>query len=222
MSEGDTLRFLTYNIRHAEGYDGWVSNSRVARIVSEAQPDVVGLNELWHIPRIFEQPRLLAERIKMNWEFQTTTKYLVQSLGNAVMTTGEIAGCRNLELPRGIEHRGALLVDIVLGGVEMTFGSTHLSLGRAKRAQQIETLRRELPRDRPLVLAGDFNCLPDELAPLGEFMGMIPHSPATFPAIRPRKALDHILFSSHWTLAEVRTIRSLASDHLALVADLTL
>jgi endonuclease/exonuclease/phosphatase family metal-dependent hydrolase len=189
------VRFLTYNIRHAEGYDGWVSNSRVARIVRSAQPDVVGLNELWHIPRLFEQPRLLA---------------------------GQIVGCRLLDLPRGIEHRGALLVDMVVNGIELTFGSTHLSLGRAKRAQQIEMLRQELPRDRPLVLAGDFNCLQAELEPLGEFLTMIVDSPPTFPAIRPSKALDHILFSSHWKLNEVLAIRSLASDHLALVADLEL
>jgi endonuclease/exonuclease/phosphatase family metal-dependent hydrolase len=216
------VRFLTYNIRHAEGYDGWVSNSRVARIVRSAQPDVVGLNELWHIPRLFEQPRLLAEQLDMSWEFHATNKYVAQSLGNAVLTSGQIVGCRLLDLPRGIEHRGALLVDMVVNGIELTFGSTHLSLGRAKRAQQIEMLRQELPRDRPLVLAGDFNCLKAELEPLGEFLTMIVDSPPTFPAIRPSKALDHILFSSHWKLNEVLAIRSLASDHLALVADLEL
>ena len=216
------MRFLTYNIRHAEGYDGWVSNARIARVVRDAQPDVVGLNELWHIPRIFEQPRLIAEEMEMNWEFQSTTKYLVQSLGNAVMTSGEIVGCTNLELPRGMERRSALLADIELDGVAISFVTTHLSLGRSRRAEQIEVLRRGLPRDRPLVLAGDFNCLAAELEPLGEFLSSIPNAPATFPAIRPRKALDHILFSAHWELAEAHAIRSKASDHLALVADLNL
>ena len=216
------MRFLTYNIRHAEGYDGWVSNARVAKIVREAGADVVGLNELWRIPRLFEQPRLLAEKLDMNCEFQVTTKYLVQSLGNAVLTSGEIVRCKNLELPRGIERRSALIVDIELGGVPISFATTHLSLGRSRRAEQIETLRRELPRDRPLVLAGDFNCLPEELQPLGEFLSAIPNSPATFPAIRPSKALDHIMFSEHWELGEVHAIRSKASDHLALVADLEL
>jgi endonuclease/exonuclease/phosphatase family metal-dependent hydrolase len=158
----------------------------------------------------------------MNWEFQPTTTYLVQSLGNAVLTSGEIVGRRTIELPRGIERRSALIVDIDLGGVPLSFVTTHLSLGRSRRAQQIETLRRELPRDRPLVLAGDFNCLAAELEPLGEFLSAIPNSPATFPANRPSKALDHIMFSEHWELAQVHAIRSKASDHLALVADLEL
>ena len=216
------MRFLTYNNRHAEGYDGWVSNARIATIVREAGADVVGLNELWHIPRLFEQPRLIAEKLEMNWEFQVTTKYLVQSLGNAVLTSGEIVGCNSLELPRGIERRSALILDIELCGAPITFVTTHLSLGRSRRAQQIDTLRRELPRGGPLVLAGDFNCLPEELEPLGEFLSAIPNSPATFPAIRPSKALDHIMFSEHWELLEVHAIPSKASDHLALVADLEL
>ena len=117
------MRFLTYNIRHAEGYDGWVSNARVAGIVRNAQADVVGLNELWHIPWLFEQPRLLAEKLEMNWEFQATTKYLVQSLGNAAMTSGELVGCSTLELPRGIERRSALLIDVELDGASFTFAT---------------------------------------------------------------------------------------------------
>jgi len=216
------VRFLTYNIRHAEGYDGWVSNKRIASVIRAAEPDVVGLNEVWNIPVIFEQPRLLAELADMTHEYLETTRYIVQSLGNAVLTRGAVAGRRDLPLPRGIERRGALLVDVQVDGATVTFASTHLSLGRAKRAEQIETLRRELPRDRPLVIAGDFNCQADELAPLREFLTVIDEPPLTFPAIRPRRALDHIAFSEHWHLEDLRAVPSLASDHLALLADLEL
>jgi endonuclease/exonuclease/phosphatase family metal-dependent hydrolase len=216
------LRFLTYNIRHAEGYDGWVSNKRIAKVIRTSQPDVVGLNEVWSIPRIFEQPRLLGELAAMNWEYIETTRYIVQSLGNAVLTRGSVVGRREIELPRGIERRGALLVDVELDGVAVSFVSTHLSLGRAKRAEQIDVLRRELPRDRPLVIAGDFNCGARELAPLGEFLTIIDEPPLTFPAMRPRRALDHIAFSKHWRLEDLRAVPSLASDHMALLADLAL
>ena len=216
------MRFLTYNIRHAEGYDGWVSNKRFANVIRSADPDVVGLNEVWNIPRIFEQPRLLAELAEMTHEYLETTRYVVQSLGNAVLTREVVARRREIVLPRGIERRGVLLVDVEIGGVAATFATTHLSLGRAKRAQQIEALRRELPRDRPLVIAGDFNCEAGELAPLSEFLTVVEKSPFTFPALRPRRALDHIAFSEHWRLEDLRAVPSLASDHLALLADLKL
>ena len=216
------MRFLTYNIRHAEGYDGWVSNKRIARVIRRAEPDVVGLNEVWNIPHIFEQPRLLGELAHMRWEYIETTRYLVQSLGNAVLTRGAVLGRSEIDLPRGIERRAALLLEVEVDGAAVTFATTHLSLGRSKRAEQVETLRRELPRDRPLVIAGDFNAGAGELAPLGEFLTVVSESPLTFPALRPRRALDHIAFSEHWRLRELRAVPSLASDHLALLADLEL
>lgn len=216
------MRFLTYNIRHAEGYDGWVSNKRIARVIRGAEPDVVGLNEVWNIPHIFEQPRLLGELAAMRWEYLATTRYLVQSLGNAVLTRGTVTGRSQIDLPRGIERRSVLLVDVETVGAGVTFATTHLSLGRSKRAEQIETLRRELPRDRPLVIGGDFNCEAGELAPLGEFLTVVEEPPLTFPALRPRRALDHVVFSEHWRLEDLRTVPSLASDHLALLADLEL
>jgi endonuclease/exonuclease/phosphatase family metal-dependent hydrolase len=213
---------MTYNIRHAEGYDGWVSNKRIARVIRAAEPDVVGLNEVWNIPRVFEQPRLLGKLTGMQWEYIETTRYLVQSLGNAVLTRDGAKGRSEIVLPRGIERRAALLVDFEAGGVAATFATTHLSLGRAKRAEQIEVLLRQLPRDRPLVIAGDFNCEAAELAPLGEFLTVVAKPPLTFPALRPKRALDHIAFSEHWRLEDLRAVPSLASDHLALLADLRL
>jgi endonuclease/exonuclease/phosphatase family metal-dependent hydrolase len=216
------VRFMTYNIRHAEGYDGWVSNKRIARVIRSEEPDVVGLNEVWNIPGVFEQPRLLAELAEMSHEYLETTRYVVQSLGNAVLTRERVCARSEIALPRGIERRSVLLVDLGVDGMTATFGTTHLSLGRTKRAQQIETLRRELPRDRPLVIAGDFNCEVGELEPLREFLTVVAEPPLTFPALRPRRALDHIAFSKHWRLDALRAVPSLASDHLPLLADLEL
>lgn len=199
-----------------------MSNACIARVLRGSGADVVGLNEVWRIPRLFEQPRLIAKAAGMNWEFEETTRYLVQSLGNAAMTRGEIVGRRDIALPRAIEKRGALLLDLDVDGSRIAFVSTHLSLGRKKRAMQIATLAAQLPRDRPLVLAGDFNCTAEELEPLREFLTVPDAPPCTYPAIRPSRSLDHIAFSAHWRLSAEEAVRSLASDHLALWADLEL
>ena len=74
--------------------------------------------------------------------------------------------------------------------------------------------------DVPLVLAGDMNCSAAELDPLAEVLTLA-DAPPSYPAFWPRRALDHIGFSSHWKLDEVNAVSSHASDHRPLVAELT-
>lgn len=216
------MRFLTYNIRHAEGVDGWVSNARIARVITRAEPDVVGLNEVWHLSRMWDQPGQIAEHVGMVHVFEPNHVRWVHALGNAVMTKGEVQGVHNLMLPGGIERRGALIAQLVLDGVPVTFVSTHLSLGPRTRAEQLAFLAQNLPRDTPLVLAGDLNCLSAELAPLSKLLQVVECPPVSFPSVRPRRALDHIAFSHHWRLDGMEAVPSRASDHLPVFADLSL
>jgi endonuclease/exonuclease/phosphatase family metal-dependent hydrolase len=216
------VRFLTYNIRHAEGYDGWVSPARIAGIVRRSSAVVVGLNEVWRIPPLYDQSALLGGLVPMQSAYQANGSYLALSQGNAVLTSGSILTQHDLQLPRGIERRGALVCELDVDGARIAFATTHLSLGRQQRAKQIDALVRELPRDLPLVLTGDFNCRAEELAPLEEFLTVPAEHPATFPAARPVKSLDYIAFSAHWRLLEQGTIPSLASDHRPLWAELEL
>ena len=80
----------------------------------------------------------------------------------------------------------------------------------------------ELPRDLPLVLTGDFNARVGELEPLRSVLTVVDDPPATFMAPFPTAAIDHIAFSEHWRLQSLSTVRSSASDHLPLVAELEL
>lgn len=115
-----------------------------------------------------------------------------------------------------------MVVDVDCDGVEFSFAATHLSLHRATRTEQIETLARELPTDRPLILAGDFNCRRDDLAPLLSIIRFTDQVPPTYPSPMPFLALDHIGFSAHWKVESVTAIRSWASDHLPLLAEMSL
>lgn len=216
------MRFLTYNIRHAEGYDGWISVARVANVIRQQRPDVVGMNEVWRVGTFHDQTKRVAASLGFSAAFQNNSKYPVLQQGNAVLARGAILAEHDLQLPRGIERRGALVCDLDIDGVQLTFASTHLSLGRATRSRQIAELVRELPRDRPLVIAGDFNCTAEELAPLRAFLTVESAPPQSYPAIRPSKSLDHIAYSAHWRGSRIHSVRSLASDHLAVWADLEL
>jgi len=217
------VRFLTYNIRHGEGVDGWVSNRRIARVIGRVAPDVVGLNEVWHIRGLWDQPNEIADILDMAYAFEPNHVRWVQSLGNMVMARqGRLSSVRNMVIPGGMEHRGALLAEIDVEGGPVTFVSTHLSLGRKARTMQIAFLAENLPRDVPLVLAGDLNCLAGELSALSDLLQVVECPPPSFPSIRPRRGLDHFAYSRHWTLEALETVPSRASDHLPVFADLVL
>jgi len=214
------VRVLGYNIRHGQGEDGWVSNARIARVVSGVHADVIALSEVWQLSGFYDQPARLAERVELDVAFAGNAGIGTWRQGNMVLTRGRIVRWENLTLPHRFEHRGCLLTEIDLDGERFAFASTHLSLDRRIRRSQLEMLVRELPRDIPLILAGDMNCAAEELEPLRERFELSPAVP-TYPALWPLRALDYVAVSEHWRLGEVHAIRARASDHLPLVAELT-
>jgi endonuclease/exonuclease/phosphatase family metal-dependent hydrolase len=217
-----TVRIATYNIRHAQGLDGRVSTARIAEVIRSLHADLVAVNEAWRVPIRFEQPRQLGELTGMTVAFQPVHHWGPVTQGNAILSAGPILGVQDLKLPRGLEHRGCLLVEAEVDGVRLRFGTLHLSLGRGHRTRQIALLAEALPTDLPLVLAGDFNGGVDDLDPLRDILTVVDDPPPTYSPGKPRKALDHVLFSEHWELQSLATVASRASDHLPLVAELRL
>ncbi len=129
---------------------------------------------------------------------------------------------RCFELPSRHERRVYSVTRAVVDGVELRFVVTHLPLHKQTRRAAIELLAEKLPVDMPLVLVGDFNAQPSELAPLRSILTVPESPPPSFPSFGAFSKLDHIAFSEHWRLEELATVRTLASDHLPLVAELTL
>jgi endonuclease/exonuclease/phosphatase family metal-dependent hydrolase len=217
------VRFLTYNIHHGEGVDGWFSNRRIARVIARAEPDVVGMNEVWHIRGLWDQPGEIATLLGMEHAFESNQTRWRHSLGNMVIAReGILSSAANMALPGGIERRGALVAQLSVDGVPVTFVSTHLSLGRRTRSAQLTFLAENLPRDTPLVLAGDLNCLAKELTPLSGLLTVVERPPNSFPSVRPNRGLDHFAYSRHWELEALEALPSRASDHLPVYADLVL
>jgi endonuclease/exonuclease/phosphatase family metal-dependent hydrolase len=214
------MRVASYNIRHGQGLDGRVSTTRIAEVIQSLDADLVGANEVWRMAGRFEQPQELGSLTGMSHEFQPLQRWgrLVQ--GNLVLSAGPLHAVTDLRVPRGFERRGCLLVETEYEGVQFRFGSVHLSLGKGHRSRQIFFLAQNLPTDLPLILVGDFNGGVRDLAPLRDILTVVDDPPPTYPPARPRKTLDHVLFSSDWELISLATVASRASDHLPLVAEL--
>ena len=215
-------RFLTYNVRHGQGVLSPVSLRRTARVIAALQPDVVVANELYRWPGRHDQPALLASALGMSALFQANVVTGRLEYGNAILSRWPLELVANVRLPKRREARGLLVAAVAPEGARVLVGATHLALHRQTRAEQLGVIASTLAGlgASPTVLCGDFNAGPRELRPLLGSLRMANDPPLTFPSIAPVAAYDHILWSSQWRLTGIATARSLASDHLALYADL--
>ena len=221
-TERATVRVLSYNIRHGQGIASLLSNARLASVIRRISPAVAGLQEVWRIGQIYDQPTRLAELTRMDGIYHSVHRNFAGEMGNLLLSCGTVHGTEEIDIGGRREGRGCLVADIETSGVRFSFAVTHLSLHAETRVSQMQVLAEKLPHDRPLVLVGDFNCAYAELEPLGELLTFTAETPKTFPSVFPFRALDHIGYSRHWELKSLVTLPSFASDHLPLIAEFRL
>ena len=160
--------------------------------------------------------------------------------GNAVLSKFPIVSYRNQDLSVGrTEQRGVLHCVIQPPGVAGPIHAmcTHLSLREAERRAQIqrlcELIEDTVPREQPLILAGDFNDwrtrANDSLLRCSgireAFIEAQGCSARSFPARFPLLRLDRIYFRNAQLIqTQVLSARpwSHLSDHAALTAELAL
>lgn len=233
------VRVLTYNIHHGEGTDGKVDLDRIAKVIREARPDVVALQECdrrtVRSGRI-DQPAELARLTGMQAVFGKNLDHGGGEYGNAVLSRWKIVEHQNHLLPRvgDREQRGVLDVTIEVPGREGAIRvlATHLDYGRqdVERLACCEALA-SLARARmqfPTLLAGDLNDDPgSRVVEVLKRTWSVPDGEPTptIPASNPRRQIDYVLFrpAACWKLLEQRTLTApIASDHLPLLAVLEL
>jgi len=225
-----SVSFLSYNIHSCVGLDGRSDVERIARIIRQQRPDVVGLQEITSThgrKREGMQADYLAKATGMRVIVGTTRRSENDDYGNALLTTGRIRSSRHIDLSfQGREPRGALDAELELDGFELRVVVTHLGLRPAERRFQVRRLYEVFGASplRPLVLMGDMN----EWLPWGRparwlhrYFGRLPLL-RTYPTSFPLFALDQILVSPREALLDLQVITTpqtrIASDHLPLKA----
>lgn len=241
MSDGASrpgLRIATYNVHGCFGLDGRYAPDRIAKVVNEIAPDVIGLQEVdnrrpWH--EGFHQFDFLRHRIGMSAIPGASIVEERGEYGNVLLTRLPVIAVTrlNLSVPER-EPRGA--IDVVL---KADFGlirviSTHLGLKPAERRLQIERLLAAVESPAPAadpilatLLIGDFNeWLPRDcrLRDLTERFSAGFTRP-TWPAHMPLLSLDRIYVHPAPRVARLQVHTgepaSRASDHLPLSVDMT-
>ena len=136
----------------------------------------------------------------------------------------------NLTIRGGSERRGALDVELMVGGRILRVFVCHLGLGLWERHFQVQRLLRALDNDRSslILMMGDFNLWSSLFPRLRRLHRRLGHVPlvTTYPSFFPLLPLDRIWMQPAGSLLSVAPHRTAltrsASDHLPLVATIRL
>ena len=232
-----TIRVMTYNIHVGVGMDKKLDLARIAAVINQQHPDLVGLQEVdrgvERTQRIDEIAEL-AKLTKMEYAFAFNLKYQGGQYGVAILSQAPIlASDHHLYLnTREAERRGFIRVEVRIGGRLINFVTTHLDYqyedGRVYETQQLLTAMKDVKG--PLIVVGDFNDVP-----AGEASKMMRQSfddawsslrpndeGFSYPADKPAKRIDYIFMRPADGIKAKRAWipETLASDHVPVVADL--
>jgi endonuclease/exonuclease/phosphatase family metal-dependent hydrolase len=229
-----TLRVLTYNIHHGEGTDGKLDLERIAKVIADAKPDLVAVQEVDRKARRtggVDQAAELARLTKLHGKFGRAIDLQGGEYGQAVLSKYPIGEFKVHELPNEAdrEQRVAVAAEVRLGdnGPTVLFVSTHLDHQKDDLRQKQATKLDELfgKAKGAVILAGDLNATPDSkpLAILAKTW-----KPAetgkpllTIPVGKPAKQIDFVLHrpADKLKVTEARVLdEAVASDHRALLA----
>lgn len=225
------LRVVTYNIHGCVGTDGAFDPERIAAVLDELAPDIVGLQEVdtrRGVRHGVDVLQVLRRGSGMAAVFGPAMGSAHGKYGNALLSRLPILDVRHHDVSYpSREPRAVLDADLDLAPGTLRVLLTHLGLSRRERRKQFQLLRQlvrvERPRDATLILA-DTNAwipLPREWREIDALMGPAP-ALRSFPSVLPCLKLDRIWMSPRSSLLAVETRRNrltrLASDHLPVLA----
>lgn len=240
------IRFVSYNVHSAFDIDGNLDVASIAQVIDDTRADVVGLQEVPRGQLLSANIDLLTLlQLELGFEhiafFGTTDPVW----GNAILSRYPIIDVGTDYLPRvGTPmRRGYLGALLAVGDLEILVISTHLQHVNdsdvhdedpeadllSVHTEQINVILEQWGGQTPAVLMGDFNARPkwaqiamitsagwvDTWVEAGSGDGFTSNS------VDPRYRIDYIFHTSDITADDVGVIQSTASDHFAVVADLS-
>lgn len=242
------IRVMAFNIHHGADRTDILDLERVAEVIEDSGAEIIGLQEVdnhWSSRSDFQdQAALLAERLGMHYAYAANLNLDPASgqterrqYGTAILSEYPILRSENHLLTsieyaeRPTEQRGLLEAVINVEGNHISVYNTHLDHQRSeqRQSQVKEILDITGESDRPAVLVGDLNAVPgtpemetiltefdDVFAELGQ------DNAYTYPVVNPNRRIDYILTRGDVEPRHAEVMNSMSSDHLPIIADLTI
>ncbi len=234
------MKVATYNIAAglSDGYFRKKDYYKAANVIKKIDADIITLNEVGKpLPEFIKaHADFIAEYCGYKYySFAKATSYRKYPYGNAILSKYPMENVYVVPLKRFVqilpgiyEPRCILSAQIKAPGTVRVI-CTHLGLlpdeqrlGLLKAAELINA------SDMPTVFTGDLNISRNcrAIAPIRSIMNdvcdMHGVTLKTFPSVNPRKRLDYIFVSENISVTDVRVVNEIASDHLPLVAEISI
>jgi endonuclease/exonuclease/phosphatase family metal-dependent hydrolase len=229
-AETKPLRVLCWNLHHGVGEDGKLDLERISKVIREAKPDLVALQEVDNQcsrSGKIDQAAELAKLTGMTGVFGKAMDFQGGGYGQAILSRYPITSHKVHTLPGKGEPRIALEAIISNNGFNLRFISAHLDLEAAQRLAQAEVVAK-LAQDseHPIILCGDFNDTPGSppLAAFAKDWKAVPKKEPvlTCPAGKPDTEIDHFFTKGISPTGPLAVLpEAVASDHRPLLAEFT-
>ncbi len=227
-SPGKTYKRLFTSHRYLRTKHAYFDN--IAAFIKSHRPDIIGLVEAdsgsFRTGNV-DQVKELARRLEhyhlceSKYGLNSPPRHLpfLKNHVNAILSKEKENHSAFHFFDNGMKK---LIIEAEIEGI--VFFLVHLSLRRNVRAKQLIQLTELLPRNRPIIVAGDFNTYGGEK----ELCALKNHhhlcnpnhdNIPTYPSWQPRHQLDYVL-CSHSLVVENFSVPDLAySDHLPLIVE---
>ncbi|MEU6714590.1 endonuclease/exonuclease/phosphatase family protein [Nonomuraea sp. NPDC046802] len=244
------LRVATYNIHAGAGEDGRFDVARQVEAIRSLNADVIALQEVDVHWDARSEWRDLASELATALGMRVFFGPIYDSdppadgkprkqYGNAILSKYPILYTQNhsitrlsTQTPNPVPEPAPGFPEVVVNakGAQVHVYGTHLDYRgdpTVRRLQVADTLKIMAERggQDPQILLGDFNARPDapELAPLWtELTDTMAGKPdMTYPAKTPDRRIDYVAVSRSVRVRATQVPSTLASDHLPVVADIT-
>ncbi|MBE9490924.1 MAG: endonuclease/exonuclease/phosphatase family protein [Bacteroidetes bacterium] len=239
IDSSKVIKVLSFNILHGATTKGDFDLDAIAKVIIDANPDFVALQEVDYKTKRAKNYDLVTElgwRTKMSPIYARAMHYDGGEYGEGVLSKHTFLQTRNVALPftKGDEPRAALeIITIIPSKDTIAFIGTHLDhldneTNRIMQAKQLNKVCSSNPY--PTILAGDLNAQPKsntmkilEEIWVGSYDKNNPKP--TYPSDNPSIKIDYVLFypKHRWKVLNTEVIQDeIASDHCAYLVTLQL
>jgi endonuclease/exonuclease/phosphatase family metal-dependent hydrolase len=233
------VKILSFNILHGKTMKGDFNLDVIAKVIIDANPDFVALQEVDYKTNRAKKYDLVTElgwRAKMAPIYARAMLYDGGEYGEGVLSKHTFLSTRNIPLPHlpDDEPRAALEITTVLPSKDtIAFIGTHLDhlnvdINKIMQAKEINKVFST--NKYPTILAGDLNAEPNS-----NTMNILEsywtasydktNPQPTFSSENPTQKIDYVLFypKHKWKVLETKVIcDTIASDHCAYLVTLQL
>ncbi|GAB3706522.1 endonuclease/exonuclease/phosphatase family protein [Nocardiopsis oceani] len=232
--EADGLRVAAYNVRMGFGMEGRFTVAEQAEVLRELDADVIALSEIdrgWQLNGSHDGLSLLAEELGMTAYWGPAADPF---WGDALLTNLPVSELRGHPLPDS-GPTGAQALEAVLDweGTEVTVVSTHLQpegydIGNPTAEEQLDALmsigERAHSEGRPVVIAGDLNFEPEDLAleerPFHDAFADTRPFPTMVTETESDQQIDHVLTTDDLGASDTANPDVPYSDHRPIAVTL--